>query len=249
MKPIRAIIIDDDSYIRIQLRAQLEAFSEMIEVVADFGHPEEAMLQISSLEPELLFLDIQMPGMTGFQLLDKLQDQQFQVVFITSYDQYAIQAIRYSALDYLLKPIDDRELAAAISRCHLKRQEGMNKEKLENLLHNLHFKELDQQKIIIPFRSGEKQIAIADIISLEADSNYTWINLTNTGKLLTSRTLKDYEVLLNDAIFLRPNRSQIINKLYVHELIQGQEWYLKLEDSTLVSVSRRRQSHVRNAMM
>jgi two-component system, LytTR family, response regulator len=247
MNKIRAIIIDDDKYIRIRLRDQLDAFASMLEVIADYAHPEEALLNIGQLQPDLLFLDIQMPGMTGFELLDKLHTNAFQVIFITSFDQYAIKAIRYSALDYLLKPIDDRELAAAIARCMVE-ERNISSGRLENLRHNLSLENAGQERIIIPFRSGEKQIQLSEIICLEADSNYTWIRLKGEGRLLTSKTLKDYESVLDESLFIRPNRSHLVNRQFISGWNQDGQPALELTDQSIIPVSRRRMNEIRQVL-
>lgn len=245
---INTIIIDDDDYVRELLSENLKEFETQLNVIGSYHDPFQAIPFVKENLPVLLFLDIQMPGMSGFELLDELDTEHVDVVFITSYDQYAIQAIRYSALDYLLKPIRPAELKAAVDRCMEKSEKKLQRMQLENLRHNLTEPNQQRQQVVIPFRSGQKRVALEDIISLEADSNYSWINIRQSGKVLASKTLKDFENMLDEEIFIRPNRSLLLNKNFITGYHGTKELYLRLNDDSEVLVSRRRATEIREKL-
>ena len=241
---IRTFIIDDDPFIREELHRELKSqFSETLEVNGVFDNAVEALGALKNQSPQLVFLDIQMPLMNGFELLDKLGDVPFEVIFITSYNQYAIQAIRYSALDYLLKPIDKNELKKSIERFQTITEKALMHARLENLRHNLEAKNEKDFQLIIPTKQGEFQFASNDIMRCESDSNYTILYLTNKKKFVASKTLSDIEELLSGGSFVRIHKSHLVNMGHVNQITTGGE--ILMSDNVHVPVSRRRLADVK----
>jgi len=247
MSRIKCIIIDDDVFTREQLKDKLlSLFPDDIVVQASCENGIEGMEAVRKFNPSLVFLDIQMPGITGFQMLDALDRHDFEVVFITSFNQYAITAIRYSALDYLLKPIDDDDLQGAIARFREKTNALTLKSRLQNLMHNIASADPANLKLLIPTRQGEKNIPVSDIIRCEADSNYTHFFLKDKTKFTSSKTLKEYEGVLSQNDFVRVHKSHIVNKNHIDSI--RDESCIVMSDKSEVEISRRRLAEVKSAI-
>jgi len=245
---IRSVIVDDDDFVRTELEKVLsKEFNADIEVIASFASPSVAIDYIKKNQPELLFLDIQMPEMSGFELVDVLPGKNFEVIFITSYNEYAIKAIKYSALDYLLKPIKTQELKEAIVRYKDKTDTIKLQTRLSTLKENLLAKDESELQLVVSSKQGEHRFAIADIVRCEADSNYTHIYLTNQKKYLASKTLSDVEHMLSEAKFIRVHKSHLVNMSHVANLTHQIE--LTMKDNSRVPVSRRRVAEVRKMLM
>ncbi|MBL7942588.1 MAG: response regulator transcription factor [Flavobacteriales bacterium] len=244
MNKVRAIIVDDDVFTREDLREKLAATDSGIDVIADFEFPLEAVTYIRKHAPDLLFLDIRLPGMSGFEMLDQLGPVVPAVIFITSYNEYAIQAIRYSALDYLLKPISEVELNNALVR--FRATQHVSADRFKSLRHNLQVNNHEAFQLVIPSRTGDRSFAVRDIVRLEADSNYTWMYLVDGSKFLTARTLKEMEDLLQQNRFIRTHKSHLVNRQHVLQLTSTGE--LLLIDQTRIEVSRRRLNEVRELL-
>jgi two-component system, LytTR family, response regulator len=239
---IRVTIIDDDAYIRDTVTAMLKDFHG-VQISGAYEHPLEAIGMLKQSPPDLLLLDIRMPGMNGFELLDQLDTTAFEVIFITSYDQYAIQAIKYSALDYLLKPIQPDDLRLAIERFKKSNEKVLSKARIAALKHN--FLQTDQKEfyLVIPTRQGDHHFRPDEIVRCEADSNYTLIFLKGNRKFMASKTLSDIESMLEEGTFLRVHKSHLVNKQYVDH--SNHDDTLLLEGGGLVPVSRRRLPEVK----
>ena len=235
---ITALIIDDEVKGRLALREKLREYCKDVEVIGEAGNGEEGMQLIEKLKPGIVFLDIEMPRMDGFEMLHRLTRKDFQLIFTTAYDQYAIKAIRYAAFDYLLKPVDIAELRAAVSRIQ-EQHSGNTEPRLAALEQNLVSKPL-LRKMAIPTMEGLLFFNIADIINLEARSNYTSIHFVNHPNLVASKTLKDIEELLPADTFFRPHHSHIINLNYVKRYIKGDGGQIEMENGHYVDVSRRK---------
>jgi two-component system, LytTR family, response regulator len=245
-RSIRVVFVDDDSYVSDELRDLLTAMPE-VELLGDFRHPLEAIPFIRSTRPDLLFLDIQMPVMNGFEMLDQLpQDWDFDVVFITSYNQYAIQAIKYSALDYLLKPIGVSELNSAIGRYNEKAEKIKTRVRLSNLKHNLSANSEQEFKLVLLTKQGDHHFKASEIIRCEADSNYTQIHLSTGKKFLASKTLSGVEEMLSGESFIRIHKSHLINLFHVSNLTSEDE--ILMSDRAQLPISRRRLNEVRFAI-
>jgi len=240
---IRAVIIEDEQHNRENLLQMITCHCPDVEIVAVCSSACEGREGIMNLHPDLIFLDIEMPGETGFSLLENLPRIDFEVIFVTAYNHYGIKAIKFSALDYLLKPVDTTDLIASIEKAKdkiLKKQENL---RLRNLLENNRRSNLD--KIIALSMSDKLEfIEVASIIRCESDGNYTSFYLKNGEKLLISKTLKEYDELLSPYGFLRVHQSHLINLKEIKSFIKADGGYIKMKDGSSVSISRQRRELV-----
>ena len=236
---IKAIIVDDEPYSCESLVTLLERYCPSVKVVDICYSGETALSAIQELQPQIVFLDIEMPRMNGFEMLEKLPGINFEIIFTTSYDQYAIKAIRFSALDYLLKPVDREELQRAVQKITQHLQQPLPQQ-LEILLQKIRQPGSTIQKIALPTMEGLQMVAVDSIISCASDGNYTIFLLKNKQKIIASRTLKDIEEMLEDYSFLRVHHSHVINLNEVNKYIKGEGGYLIMSDDSTVDVSRSR---------
>ena len=237
---IRTIIIEDEPMSREMMTMMLKRHDQEIEIVDTCSNPADGIISIETHKPDLVFLDIQMPKMTGFDMLKKISPVNFEVVFTTAFDQYAINAIRVSALDYLLKPIDDEELAAAINK--YKTRAGRNKPsaQFEHLFNNLLNKNPLDKTIALSASDGISFIRMSDILRVEANGRYSKFYLLNGETILVSKTLGDYEEVLSANQFFRIHDSAIINLNHIKKYIRGDGGTVVLSDNTELDVARRR---------
>lgn len=235
---LTAIIVDDEPYSSETLNMLLTRNCPDVQVIAICNSGAEALEKIQLLQPQLVFMDIEMPHMNGFELLEKIPEVNFELVFTTSYDQYAIKAIRFSALDYLLKPIDREELVKAVQKA-VQRQQRPLPQQLEILLQRLHQPSFIS-KIALPTMDGLLMIPVENIISCESDSNYTIIFQKNNQKTIASRTMKEVEEILEDHAFLRVHHSYLVNLNEVNKYVKGEGGYLVMSNGTKIDVSRSR---------
>src|SRR5690606_30125599 len=237
---IRTIIIDDEAYGRDAIMIMLEKYLPDLTITGIFGDPEEGLNAIRKSPPDLLFLDIQMPRMSGSDLLNALMPFSFEVIFVTAFDQYAIKAIRFSALDYLLKPLDIDELRGAIDRARERlcaRDSGIQ---YQAILHNARQRGSRIERLAVPTGEGIEFFNTADIIYCEADGSYTTLHLCNGPTTLVSRNLKDFENLLGDSGFSRVHHSFLININHVQKYVKGEGGYVVMTGDHHVDISRRR---------
>jgi two-component system LytT family response regulator len=233
---VKAIIIDDEPYC-CEVIATLLKDSPEVEVMAICNSASDALKAIRQYSPDLVFLDVEMPKMNGFEMLEQLPSVNFEIIFTTSYDQYALKAIRFSAIDYLLKPIDSEELQKALQKV-IHRSQKPTAQQLEILMQKIHQPSTPINKIAMPTMDGLQMIAVDSIISCESDSNYTILQLKNKKKLIVSRTLKDIEELLEDHSFIRVHRCYLANMNEVEKYVKGEGGYLIMSDGTTIDVSR-----------
>lgn len=234
---LTAIIIDDELKGRIALAQKLHDYCTEIQLAGEAESGIEGIKLIRESNPDIVFLDIEMPRMDGFEMLHRLPEKNFHIIFTTAYDQYAIKAIKYAAFDYLLKPIDIEELKFAISKIqsHQRTNTAKKLELLDENLHKNHF-----NKIAIATLEGLLFFNVEDIIHLEANSNYTTIYFKDRPKLVASKTLKDFEELLPGDIFFRTHHSHLINLNYIKRYIKGDGGQIELQNGNYVDVSRRK---------
>jgi two-component system, LytTR family, response regulator len=236
---IKAILIDDEKHCRETLAIQLEKYCPEVKLLAECSSAAQGLQAIADYQPDAVFLDVEMPLMNGFEMLQQLPDIPFEVIFTTGYDAYAIKAIRFSALDYLLKPIDKDELIKAVGKISQHRQHPMTQQ-LDILLQKLNSKPMTLQKIALPTLDGFELVPLETIIQCESDSNYTCVFLKNGKKIVVSRTLKEIEELLEGHTFLRVHHSHLINLNEIVRYIRGEGGYVVMSDHTSVNVSRSR---------
>jgi len=242
---IRVLLIDDEESTLTVLQLLLKQYvPEVTEVFTAIG-AEQGLQMIQQTSPHLLFLDIEMPYMSGFQLLEHFPRHSFEVIFVTAYDHYAIKAIKYSALDYLLKPIDAEELKQSVQRFINSRDTtGNTKPLYDNLLYNLHQPKVSLYRLAISTTEGTSFYEAPEIIRCEAVGNYTRFYIKEKKPIITSRTLKEYEDLLTDHQFLRVHRTHLVNPRYIQSYTKDHE--LILHDGSVVQVSRRKWESIRD---
>ena len=237
---IKAILIDDEVHCLDTLSILLKEYCPDVQVIEQCHSGKEGLLFIKKTKPDLVFLDIEMPGMNGFEMLEQLTDITFTIIFTTSYDQYAIKAIRFSALDYLLKPIDPIELISAVKKVMEQRHLPLAGQ-FQMLLNHIQHKDHQFNKIAVPTAEGFELISADQVIRCEADDNYTHLFLKNKTKITACRTLKEVEEQLHDfTFFVRVHHSHIVNLNEVTKYIRGEGGYLVMSDNSSVNVSRSR---------
>jgi len=237
---IKAIIIDDELHGLESLSLQLNEFCPEVQVLEQCSSAKKGLEAIEKFKPDLVFLDIEMPVMNGFELLEQLSTISFAIVFTTGYDQYAIKAIRFSALDYLLKPIDPKELVMAVKKVQEERHLPMA-EQFQMLLKQIQGKNSGFNKIAVPTAEGFELIPAEQVIYCEANDNYTFFFLKNKSKIIACRILKEIEFQVQDfPFFVRVHNSYLVNLNEVTKYVRGEGGYLIMSDGSSVNVSRSR---------
>jgi two-component system, LytTR family, response regulator len=245
---LKAILIDDEENSISSLKEKLLVHCPQVKIIACCNNATSGIEAIDSLQPDIVFLDIEMPVMNGFVMLQQLTYKNFELIFTTAYDHYAIKAIRYSALDYLVKPIEVEDLKIAVNKAEEKRHHSYPNPQIELLVEQLISKKNNFSRIAIPTIEGLQFIRVEDIIYLEASSNYTHIFSAEKKKYIVSHTLKDFEDMLPADIFIRIHNSYIINKNYVEKYIRGEGGQVVLSNNTTLDVSKRKKSEFLKAI-
>jgi len=239
---LKALLIDDEINNLDNLKFILENDVKGVIVSGKVTSAEEARGWLELNSVDVVFLDINMPNENGFQFLSTLRNRDFKVIFVTAYHEYAIQAIRISALDYIVKPINIEELRTAIDNLKKIIHDPVVKQQQNQLIEHLLAsisKKTSPQKIALPQMGGIVFIEVADIVSLQADSNYTIIHLVNMQKMVITKTLKDFESLLDSVQFFRIHKSYIVNLAHIREYSSSDGGVVKMVDGNQWSISRR----------
>ena len=237
---IKSILIDDEVHCLDTLNILLSDYCPEVQVMEQCMSAKKGLQAIDKYKPDLVFLDIEMPAMNGFELLEQFKEIPFSVIFTTSYDQYAIKAIRFSALDYLLKPIDPKELVTAIHKVQIQKAPP-SAEQFRMLMDQIQHKESGFTKIAVPTAEGFELIPVDQVLRCEADDNYTHLHLKNKNKITACRTLKEMEERLHDFdFFIRVHHSWLVNLNEVTKYVRGEGGYLVMNDGVTVNVSRSR---------
>ncbi len=237
---LKVVIVEDEKNSREGLRNLIEEFCTGTEVKGMASSVDEGIALIQAEKPDLVMLDIEMQTATGFDLLEKLGEVNFDVIFTTAYEQYAIKAIKFSAIDYLLKPIDVNELIQAVDRVKVKRNSHSSNQQVELLLKNLRLENPKTHKITLSTSEGMVFIPVTDIIRCEAQGAYTTFYLKENKKILVSKNLKEYESLLHDYNFFRIHNSHLINLGEVERYIKSDGGYVVMKDGSQVAISNTR---------
>jgi len=238
---IKAIVIDDQKHSRDILENMLQQHFKNVELVAVCKNAEEGKAAIENMQPDLVLTDIELEKKAVFDMLQQLNNINFEIIFITAYEQYAIQAIKFSALDYLLKPFGPDDLSAAIKRYEQKKDKRQSTEQLNTLFYNLKHIQMDAKKIALPTPNGLTIVSLKDIIRCEAGVNYTNFFFTTKNKLLVAKTLKEFEELLNNYDFIRVHNSHLINLHHVKDYTRrGEGGIVTMTDGMELDVSRRK---------
>ncbi len=241
---IKAIIIEDELKSREALRGLLERYCKDVDILAEADGYKSGIQAIKDHNTDMIFLDIQMPDGSGFKLLEDLGEINFEIIFTTAYDQFAIKAIKYSALDYLLKPIIPEELISAIEKVSQKKKKGSLNKNVNVLLNNIKDKADEPRKIILSTSEKIHVVNIEEIIRCESDNYYTRFFFTDGSKLLISKTLKENEELLSEHNFIRPHKSHLINIRYIKSFNRNDGGYIFMTDGSKIPVSRRKRESV-----
>ncbi|HWB27177.1 MAG TPA: LytTR family DNA-binding domain-containing protein [Chitinophagaceae bacterium] len=240
--PLRALLVDDEDHNLNILQFMLQNDCEDVEVAGLAKNAQQAREWLQQNSADVVFLDINMPGENGFQLLSSIAAQNFKVVFVTAHNEFALQAIKASAVDYILKPVSIDELQKAVEK--VKRllsspaAAEQNQLLVRHLLHAIN-KKTPPKKIALPQLGSINFIEVDDIVSLQADSNYTIIHMKNMQKQVISKTLKEFEELLDENQFVRIHKSYIVNISYIKEYSTADGGVVKMSDGNQWSISRR----------
>jgi two-component system LytT family response regulator len=237
---IRAIVIEDQEDSRKILTGMLREHFKNVTVLAECSNNAEARSAIETLHPDLVISDVELGNETVFTMLQQLSEVDFEILFTTGYDKYAIQAIKFAALDYLVKPFTEEDLAIALGHYEQRQLKKQNAQQFEALFHNLKLYQNDLKKIALPTFNGLTVFPVKDIIHCKAEVNYTQFFFTAGRKLLVIKTLKEYEELLNDCNFIRVHKSHLINMHHVKNYTRGEGGTVTMSDGTVIDVSRRK---------
>jgi two-component system LytT family response regulator len=247
---IRAIIVDDEKKFSDALNNMIsEHFHDKITILAKCKSVNDAVHSIKIHQPDLVFLDIEMPPDNGFQVLEQIGEKNFEVIFTTAFDQYAIKAIRFSALDFLLKPFGTDELTESLKRYEEKMLNQKTQKQYEVLLYNIKAVSDSQKKIALPTLTGFEVVSLGDIVRCESDSNYTMFFLKSKSKILVCKPLKDYAVLLEESGFFRVHQSHLINVQFIKNYSRNEAGTIMMTDGSEVEVSRRKKDEFLKRMM
>ncbi len=237
---INAILVDDEKNALEMMEWLLRTYCPEVAIAGMFTSAEEALPVIRKTNPDVVFLDIEMPRMNGFDLLEQLEKPSFHIVFCTAYDQFAIRAFKYSALNYLLKPIDPEDLKTTIGRVR-SREQLPNREQFELLMQGI-LGQPKQTPARIALNSGDGVVFVStgDIIYCEAESNYTQVVLVGNKKIMVSKVLRELDEALSGPDFFRVHSSFLVNINHIKKLVKGEGGYLVMDNDAIVSVSRSR---------
>lgn len=244
---MRAIIVDDEILVAQNLNLLLNRYCPEVQVLGMVHSASEAEKLIRAEEPDLVFLDVEMPGGNGFDLLRRFSQIRFGIIFVTAFDHYAVQAIKFSAIDYLLKPIDINELRAAVAKAQEQQKSRSINQSLNILLHNMAQPATRLQKLSLPTLDGMTFISINDIVYCQSDGNYTLFFLDNGDKLLITRQIGVYEELLPEPLFCRIHRQYIINVNKVTRYVKGRGGHVVMSDGREIDVAVRKKDDFLNA--
>ncbi len=256
MKQYTAIIIDDERNVREALEHLLRKHCPLIHLNGMAASAEEGRELLKLNQVDFIFLDIRMPKEDGFTFLKSIPAEKYGVIFTTAYEEYALQALKANAIDYLLKPINQIELLEAVEKAvqfhelRLAKSEMLNvyKESLDNLPEKIHSEHKPIEKITVAEQFGFRMVKVADIMYLQADSNYTIIHLSGLNKIVATRTLSDFEKLLDPPVFFRIHKSTIINMNHLRAYSSYEGNFAELQDGTQLSISRRNLNEFREAV-
>jgi two-component system, LytTR family, response regulator len=241
---IKAIIIDDEKKSREVLMGLIDRFCPDIFVLAQADGCMDGIEKVKAHNPDIVFLDIQMSDGSGFNFLEAFDDFKFEVIFTTAHDQYAIKAIKYSALDYLLKPINPDDLKEAIAKYLQKQDKGQINKNIKVLLDNVKLPNSEPKKIVLSTSEGIHVLSVDEIIRCESDDYYTKFFLTNGNVILISKTLKQNESMLSDFNFIRPHKSHLVNTNYIKSYLKEDGGYVLMTDGCKIPVSRRKRESI-----
>ena len=239
MTSLRTILVDDEPRGLNSMQKLLQLNCPDVNVIAACSSVDDAIEKIGGLQPDLIFLDIAMPVKNGFDLLKELKQTPFEVIFVTAHNKFMIEAFHFSAIDYLLKPVDDDLLVDAVKRAKKRISEKAGGKNIEAFLHNVRQKP-QHMKLCIPSLKGFQVVELGDILYAEASGNYTNFHFTNLYIVCTSKPIHEYEELLADSGFVRIHKSYLVNLLHVKEYLKGEGGSVILSNNKVIEVARRK---------
>ena len=245
---LKAIIIEDEKHSRETLKSMLEEFCKGVEVIAMAGTVDEAVRVLSVYSPDIVFLDIELQSGVGFDVLERIKEPNFEIIFTTAFEKYAIKAIKFSSLDYLLKPIDLSELQQAVNKARSNMDTNIYREQLDNLMQNISRGNMRPDKICLATTTGMEFIEIKDVIACKADGSYTCFMMDNGEVPMVSKHLKEYEQMLAEYNFMRVHNSYLINLRKVKKYVKSDGGYLIMENDLQVNISPRKKEDLIEAM-
>ncbi len=240
IKKLKTVIVDDEPNAVEFISSVIKDHCPELEVSGKAHNVTEGVRKIREINPDLVFLDVEMPNGTGFDLLAQFPEKEFDVVFITAFNHYAIKAIKFSAVDYILKPLNIGEFIEAVSKVLAKRASAPDQgnENFRILMENL--KSPVPSRLAIPTADGMEYLNPKEIIRIEADRSYSWFYLTGNRKILVSKNLKEFQDLLSDRYFFRSHNSHLVNLKFVRKFIRKEGGYIEMQDGEQIPVSRNR---------
>jgi two-component system LytT family response regulator len=245
---IKAVIIDDEENNILNLRYLLQQYCPEVIIKDAAQNVSDGVQIILHHQPDIIFLDIEMPHQNGFDLLRLLPDHNFELIFVTAHGQYGIQAVKFSAIDYLLKPINVNELKIAVTKAAQKRVEKKRNVQLENLVSLLSNQQKSEHRIALPTSNETRFAKTEEIVRCQSSNNYTFFYFINREKLIVSKPIYEYETLLADYGFIRCHQSHIVNKKYIKSWIRKDGDYLLLDDETEIPISRQKKDLIRQLL-
>lgn len=237
----KTILVDDELRGLSSLRKMLEQHCPDIKIIAECNNATSALEKINLLEPQLVFLDISMPGKSGFDLLNEMEPSNFEIIFVTAHNEYSLQAFKYSAIDYLMKPVDEDLLVDAVKRAVRRIDNKENNQHIKTFLYNLQKKQNpEEMKLCVPSLKGFQVITLNNIVYCEAQTSYTVFHLIGGQQIVASKSIIEYELLLENAGFCRIHKSFLVNLNHIKEYMRGEGGTVVLSNSMEVEVSRRK---------
>ncbi len=238
---MKAILVDDEHDGIKTLQTLLKRHCPSVQVAATCSNVTEARQQIGVHKPDVVFLDIQMPGKSGIEMISELGDRDFEIIFVTAHNEYMLQALQYSAADYLLKPVDEDRLTEAVQRVEKRLQEGKKEELTETLLYNISKAgQPSEMRLCLPTLKGFIILKLDDIVYCEAERSYTVFHLDDKKTVTVSKPLLEYENMLEDTSFFRVHKSFLINLRHVKEYQRGEGGIVIMNNNAEIEVSRRK---------
>lgn len=244
---IKAIIVDDEKHNIENLNILVKRHCPDVMIAGSAENISDAKVLIESLKPDVVFLDIQMGNSTGFDLLKNISERNFEVIFVTAYDKYGIQAVKFAALDYILKPIDSNELVLAVDKVKEKLAAKQSNEQLDFLVDYLK-QNGKPAKIALPQQQEVRYVPVADIVRCEAQNTYTWFFLSSNDKILVSKPLKEYDELLAPHNFIRCHQTHLVNPAFVKSFLKEDGGGLLLQNGVKIPVSKQKKDYVKEAL-
>lgn len=246
MTTITAILIDDERKALAILKNKIERLCPNISIIGETQIPEEGLTLIEELNPQLVFLDVAMPVMSGFDLLGKIENPTFEIIFVTAFDNYAIEAINHCAIGYLVKPVDNQDLIKTVHKAIQNIDDKTALEKNRLLIDNLGVRKFQNKKIVIPSQEGLEFVKISDIICCEGTNGYTTIHFSNRKSILSSNSIGHFFKLLENQNFYLVHKSYLINLDYIEKYLN--EGYIILTNNLKIPVSRNKRSDFLNSL-